>query len=157
MKYLRPIIIMMKKTIYGSVQQKRATERARCLLRVKGALFNSLIIVCCVFEKKTKDIYLQIFSCSFQWCHCFYGETLSSGRKLELNIESHFSQSISCAFGGPFLLDTPICILSDDEALALFVDCKFTKNQYNTIRRTLNQKGVNVLPTYKHITEVKTR
>ena len=43
--------------IYGSVQQKRATERARCLFRVKGALFNSLIIVCCVFEKKTKDLY----------------------------------------------------------------------------------------------------
>ena len=32
--------------VYGSVQQKRATERARCLFRVKGALFNSLIIVC---------------------------------------------------------------------------------------------------------------
>ena len=50
-----------------------------------------------------------------------------------------------------------MCILSDDEALALFVDCKFTKNQYNRIRRTLNQKGINVLPTYKRIAEVKTR
>ena len=98
----------MKYIKYGSVQQKRATERARCLFRVKGALFNSLIIVCCVFEKKNKDLYRQIFSCSFQWCHCFYCETLSSGRKLELNIESHFSQSISCALGGPFLLDAPI-------------------------------------------------
>ena len=38
--------------LYGSVQQKRATERTRCLFRVKGALFNSLIIVCCVIEKK---------------------------------------------------------------------------------------------------------
>ena len=44
-------------TIFVSVQQKRATERARCLFRVKCALFNSLIIVCCVFEKKTKDLY----------------------------------------------------------------------------------------------------
>ena len=40
--------------IYGSVQQKRASECARCLFRVKGALFNSLIIVCCLFEKKNQ-------------------------------------------------------------------------------------------------------
>ena len=44
----------MRKYVYGNVQQKRATERARCLFRVKGALFNSLIIVCCVFEKENQ-------------------------------------------------------------------------------------------------------
>ena len=87
-----------KPSVYGSVQQKRATKRAGCLFRIKGALFNSLIIVCCVFEKKTKHLYRLLFSCSFQRCHCFYCETLYSGRKLELNIESHFPQSISCFF-----------------------------------------------------------
>ena len=46
---------------YGSVQQKRTTERARCLFRVKGALFNSLIIVCCVFEKKTRTYIDRFF------------------------------------------------------------------------------------------------
>ena len=49
------------KNVYGSVQQKRATERARCLFRVKGALFNSLIIVCCVFEKKKQRTYIDRF------------------------------------------------------------------------------------------------
>ena len=51
------IFLLILKHVYGSVPQKRATERARCLFRVKGALFNSLIIVCCVFEKKIKDLY----------------------------------------------------------------------------------------------------
>ena len=47
--------------ICGSIQQKRATERARCLFCVKGALFNSLIIVCCVFEKKKPRTYIDRF------------------------------------------------------------------------------------------------
>ena len=64
----------------------------------KYALFNSVIIVCGVFQKKTKDIYRQIFSCSFQWCYDCYSETLSSGRKFKLKVQTYFSQSISCFF-----------------------------------------------------------
>ena len=47
---------------YGSIQQKRATERARCLFCVKGALFNSLIIVCYVLEKKPRTYIDRFFS-----------------------------------------------------------------------------------------------
>ena len=38
-----------------------ATERARCFFRVKCALFNSLIIVCCVFEKKPRTYIDRFF------------------------------------------------------------------------------------------------
>ena len=54
--------LQLDKVVYGSVQQKRATERARCLFRVKGALFNSLIIVCCFFEKKPRTYIDRFFT-----------------------------------------------------------------------------------------------
>ena len=55
------VILKKRIYIYGSVQQKRATERARCLFRVKGALFNSLITVCCVYEKKPSTYINRFF------------------------------------------------------------------------------------------------
>ena len=71
-------------------------------------------------------------------CHCFYCETLSSGRKLELNIESHFSQSISCALGGPFPLDAPIYNsrqkLSKRWLIKYYHECrKFGNNRKKTV------------------------
>ena len=49
---------------YGSVQQKRATERARCLFRVKGALFNNHFSqsISCSFQNKLHHWKVQLLS-----------------------------------------------------------------------------------------------
>ena len=40
--------------IHMGASSRNGPPSARCLFRLKGALFNSLIIVCCVFEKKPR-------------------------------------------------------------------------------------------------------
>ena len=48
-------------------------------------------------------------------------------------------------------------ILSDYEALALYIDAKLTKTQYTVIRERLLTKNVYILPEYRHIIAAKAR
>jgi len=45
--------------------------------------------------------------------------------------------------------------LSQEEALALYIDVKFTKDQYNQIRAVLTKRNCNLLPSYNKVLEAK--
>lgn len=45
---------------------------------------------------------------------------------------------------------------SDDEALALFIDCKLSKDQYENLQKSAKAKKHYIYPPYKHITKAKT-
>lgn len=54
-------------------------------------------------------------------------------------------------------ISTESALFTDDEALAMFVQAKLSKEQYIYIRQKLNEKNVHVLPSYHKIQEAKTR
>lgn len=47
--------------------------------------------------------------------------------------------------------------MSDDEALALFVDTKMTKNQYNVIKQNNKKHNADIYPNYNKLLEAKKR